>query len=94
VARVIDFRTRKLLLVTQQPKSELQQQLEATLAEAALAEATLAERMSRGDLRHSHKGVCGSCGHTFWAPVIGNCPRCGAASVAKILSQELDYTRV
>lgn len=52
-----------------------------------------AERRTRGDLRSAHRAIC-TCGHEWWAPVIGKCPRCGGAGVQIAHSQELDYVRV
>lgn len=55
--------------------------------------APLEERMKRGDLRKSKKALC-ECGHLWYAPTIGKCPRCGLEGAKVVLEQELDYKRV
>lgn len=53
-------------------------------------------RLAHGDLRRSTLAECQGpeCRHRWWAPLIGNCPRCGLGGAVVLHEQELDYVRV
>lgn len=45
-----------------------------------------AQRIKQGDLRDMQEAKCSACGHTWFAPVIGRCPKCRAEG-AQVLQQ-------
>lgn len=50
--------------------------------------------IKRGNLRHATRAVCGSCSHTWLAPKIGNCPKCGSSGAVPVGTQDCNYVRV
>lgn len=44
--------------------------------------------------RECHEGTCLTCGHTWAAPVIGRCPKCGSDRTTTGKRKAFDYVRV
>lgn len=52
------------------------------------------ELLKKGDLRDMREARCPECQHTWWAPVIGRCPKCRAEGAVEISSVMIGAPRV